>query len=65
MGKLAAMLGLAVLLSKFCFNFEHQAPKGELSFSPKQFVLTLKDDINLKVTLRNKDSYFNEASHED
>lgn len=52
MGKLAAKLGLAILLSKFRFEFEHEIPHNELSFSPLQFVLTLKDDINLKVTLR-------------
>lgn len=52
MGKLTAKLGLAILLSKFNFEFEHEKPQTELSFSPLQFVLTLKDDINLKVTLR-------------
>lgn len=52
MGKLVAKLGLAMLLSKFSFEFEHKAPESELTFSPLQFVLTLKDDINLKVVLR-------------
>lgn len=52
MGKLVAKLGLSMLLSKFDFDFEDKAPEGELLFSPKQFVLTLKDEMNLKVTLR-------------
>lgn len=51
MGKLTAKLGLMVLLAKFNFEFLDKAP--EVKFSPKQFVLTLMDDINLKVTLRN------------
>lgn len=50
-GKMSAKLGLMILLAKFRFEFV-EAPQGELKFSPKQFVLTLKDDIHLKVTLR-------------
>lgn len=53
MGKLTAKLGLAILLSKFRFEFEQKVPEDELKFSPQQFVLTLKDDIHLKVSLRN------------
>lgn len=52
MGKLTTKLGLFQLLSKFNFEFVIEAPKEELTFSPKQFVLTLKDDMNLKASLR-------------
>lgn len=52
MGKLTSRIGLLLLLSKFNFNFIGSPPQGELSFTPKQFVLTLKDDINLRVSLR-------------
>lgn len=52
MGKLTTKLGLFLLLSKFNFEFEGEIPINELTFSPQQFVLTLKDDINLKVSAR-------------
>lgn len=52
MGKMTMKMGLYMLLSKFNFEFAGKIPDKELSFSPKQFVLTLKDDLNLKVSLR-------------
>lgn len=53
LGKLTTKLGLVALLSKFNFEFENKVPAKELTFSPKQFILTLSDNINLKVSLRN------------
>lgn len=50
-GKLTSRLGLFLLLQKFNFEIT-EATVSELRFSPKQFVLTLKDDLNLKVTPR-------------
>lgn len=52
MGKLTTKLGLFLLLSKFNFEFITEIPKSELTFSPQQFVLTLKDEISLKVSPR-------------
>lgn len=52
MGKLTTKLGLFLLLSNFNFEFVGKLPKDELTFSPKQFVLTLKNEMNLRVTLR-------------
>lgn len=52
MGKLTTKLGLFLLLSKFNFEFLTGIPKNELTFCPQQFVLTLKDDMNLKVSSR-------------
>lgn len=53
MGKLTSKLALFLLLSKFNFELEDgKMGEKELEFSPKQFVLTLKDKINLKVNLR-------------
>lgn len=50
-GKLTTRLGLCLLLQKFNFSFSNETVR-ELRFSPKQFVLTLMDDLNLKVTPR-------------
>lgn len=50
-GKLSTRLGIFMLLQKFSFSFCDETVK-EPRFSPKQFVLTLKDDLNLKVTPR-------------
>ena len=52
MGKLIAKIGLYMLLTKFNFGFDGATPKGELAFSPKQFVLTLKNELYLKASLR-------------
>lgn len=52
MGKMMVKMGLYFLLSKFNFEFaDVKEQERELTFSPKQFVLTLKDDMNLKVSL--------------
>ncbi|CRL02226.1 CLUMA_CG015167, isoform A [Clunio marinus] len=53
MGKMIAKLGLTLLLEKFNFEIFGKSHENELEFSPKQFVLTLKDDMDFKVTLRN------------
>lgn len=50
-GKLTTRLGLCLLLQKFNFSFSSETVR-ELRFSPKQFVLTMMDDLNLKVTPR-------------
>lgn len=52
MGKLTTKIGLFLLLLKFNFDFAGEAPDKELKFSPKQFILTLRDELNMKVTLR-------------
>lgn len=53
MGRLTSRLALLLLLSQYNFElFDKQLAEKELEFSPKQFVLTLKDDINLKVSSR-------------
>lgn len=50
-GKLTSRLGLFLLMQKFNFSF-YEETVSELKFSPKQFVLTLVDDLNLKVSAR-------------
>jgi cytochrome P450 family 6 len=50
-GKLTTRLGLFLLLQRFNFSFSDETVR-ELRFSPKQFVLTLMDDIHLKVVPR-------------
>lgn len=52
-GKLTSRLGLFLLLQKFDFAFSDETV-SELRFSPKQFVLTLEDDLNLKVSPRKR-----------
>lgn len=52
MGKMTIKIGLFLLLSKFNFDFAGETPDKELQFSPKQFVLSLKDELNMRVTLR-------------
>ena len=50
-GKLTMRLGLFLLMQKFNFSTCGETV-SELKFSPKQFVLTLADDLNLKVSAR-------------
>lgn len=53
MGRLTSRLALFLLLSQFNFELDNEKiAENELEFSPKQFVLTLKDDVNLRVSLR-------------
>lgn len=52
MGKMTIKIGLFLLLSKFDFAFAGKVSDEELTFSPKQFILTLKDELNMRVTLR-------------
>lgn len=52
MGKLTSRIGLFLLLSKFNFELLDKCSNRELEFSAKQFVLTLKNDMNMKVSLR-------------
>jgi hypothetical protein len=51
-GKLTSCLGILALLSKFNFEFNDLTPQNELSFVPEQFVLTLRENIYLKVSSR-------------
>lgn len=51
MGLLTVRLGLFLMLQKFNFEFpDEKIP--EIFFSPKQFVLTIRDDILLKISKR-------------
>lgn len=52
MGKMTVKIGLFLLLLKFNFNFADETPDKELKFSPKQFVLTLEDELYMRVSLR-------------
>ena len=58
MGKLTSKIGLFLLLSKFNFRCTDELKKSEVEFSSKQFVLTLKNDINIKVSLRENKNFY-------
>jgi cytochrome P450 family 6 len=51
MGLLTVKLGIFMILKKFNFEFpNNQVP--EIKFSAEEFVLTIKNEINLKITTR-------------
>lgn len=57
LGKLTAKLALAILLSQYFFDeVDGEMAPQEIEMDPRQFLLTPKNEINLRVSQRKKDN---------